>query len=132
MKVPELVRMPNERRDVALRIENVLPIPPCCPVSGNPLEGSTLTIRYRPAEWVLEVYALKQYLQLYVGGHPDGTRNMEQMVAKIAADCAAVLGVTVFVYAHLLLAPEQQMFIRATGKPPCVSTLGLIVLTGSG
>lgn len=92
-----LATLPNERREVSLRVEHVLAIPRCCPVSRNPYPGSTVAIRYRAGERLLEVYALKRYIEAFRGGHPDGTRNMETMIEKIAHDCAE--------------APEQQAAI---------------------
>ena len=109
--------MPNEHPEVSSRMVHTLEIARYCPVSHNPLPGSTLTIRYRVGECLLEVYALKAYVEAYRGGHTDGTRNMEAMVQQIARDCAAALGVTVSVQADLLLHPEQQMRIRVTAAP---------------
>lgn len=112
-----LATLPNERPDVATRMEHVLEIPRCCPASRNPQPGSTLTIRYRVEERILEVYTLKAYIASFQGGHADGTRNMESMIGKIAADAANATGVRVFIHAHLFLAPEQQMRITVTAEP---------------
>lgn len=109
--------MPNERPVVATWIENRLEIPRCCPVSSNPQPGSRLSIRYRAGDLVLEVFRLKQYVQSFVGGHEDGTRNMETMVQKIAQDCADALGVPVRVTAELELLPYQQMRLVCRANP---------------
>lgn len=110
--------MPNERPEVSARMEHTLDVPRCCPVSKNPLPGSTLTIRYQVRACLLEVYALKAYIAAFKGGHADGTRNMESMVQKVAHDCAEALGVSVFVHASLLLTPEQRMTLSVTARPP--------------
>jgi NADPH-dependent 7-cyano-7-deazaguanine reductase QueF len=112
-----LATMPNEHPEVVTRMEHPMELPRCCPVSGNPLPGSLVTIRYRVGERVLEVYALRAYIDAFRGGHPDGTRNMEAMIQKIARDCAEALGVLVFVHAHLHLAPYQEMRISVTAHP---------------
>ena len=79
------------------------PLPPsCCPVSRNPQSGF-ITVRFRPQGRVLEVYSMTAYLRSFVGGHPDGERNMEGMIEMIARDCAAALGVKVRVRAELIL-----------------------------
>jgi len=122
--------MPNEHPELRQRLENVLPLPECCPVSRNPRPGSTLTIRYRPGPWVLEVYSLKAHVQRFVGGHPDGTRNMEAMIQRIAQDCADLLEIPVFCHAHLLLHPDQEMRLSVTANP-CASTSEPISPDGS-
>jgi 7-cyano-7-deazaguanine reductase len=104
-----LQTMRNERPAVSISAEHILLLPPCCPVSHNPKAGSQIRICYRPKDKTLEVYSLHAYVQEFVDGHADGTRNMEAMIQKIAFDCANVLGVAVTVYANLVLDPEQQM-----------------------
>ena len=113
----ELATMPNEVAAVPMWVENSLELPRCCPVSKNPQPGSTLTLRYRARERVLEVYSLKQYIQQFVGGHPDGTRNMEAMIQNIAQTCANLLGTPVRACADLELMPYQKMRLVCTAKP---------------
>ena len=98
---------------------HILDIPPCCPVSGNPLLGSTITIIYRPQAVVLDVIPLPSYIRQFVGGlrGKDGmieVRDMEAMIQRIASDCCAALGVAVRVSAFLVLWPhDQRMIIKA-------------------
>lgn len=80
----------------------------CCPVSHNPREGSTLTLRYRPTDCTLEVYALQAVLRQFRGGFPGAgrypaERNMEGSVTLLAQMAADALGVPVRVRARLLL-----------------------------
>ncbi len=70
-------------------------------MSKNPAPGSTIRISYRSSRHILEVFALNHYLRAFIGGHPDGTREMEAMIQKIALDCATALGVAVVVRADL-------------------------------
>jgi 7-cyano-7-deazaguanine reductase len=98
-----LATVPNQEPGVRLLVRHALPLPQCCPVSGNPQPGSEIRISYRVGACVLEVYRLQQYLQSYVGGHLDGTRELEAMVQRIARDCAAALGQRVWVRAFVVL-----------------------------
>lgn len=107
----------DERPGVATWIENRVYLPRCCPVSKNPEPGSHLSLRYRVRGQMLEVFSLKAYIESFVGGHPDGTRNMETMVQKIAQECATLLGTTVYAHAFLLLRPDQEMRVTCKGKP---------------
>jgi NADPH-dependent 7-cyano-7-deazaguanine reductase QueF len=111
-----LATMPNEEPETRTVMRHTLPLPSCCPVSGNPQPGSEIRISYEPAGSVLEVYHLDSYLRSYVGGHPDGTRNMEAMVQHVARDCAAILGVRVRVYARVLL-QHGSLELLAIGRP---------------
>ena len=93
----------------------------CCPVSKNPREGSTITIRYTPRSCVLEVGALFAYLQTYRGGLKDETgayivRDMEGMIMQIARDCGLALGTNVEVQAEINLRPFEIMRLTARYK----------------
>jgi NADPH-dependent 7-cyano-7-deazaguanine reductase QueF len=98
------------------RIMHTLPLPSCCPISGNPLSGSAIRLRYQAEGRVLEVYDLKRYLEGFMGGWGQ-VRTMEGMVQQIADDAAHAVGVPVAVRATLLLHPGQQMTLRAKGTP---------------
>ncbi len=102
---------------VVLQECHTLALPPCCPVSKNPREGSTISISYEPVTCVLEVASLFAYIHQFVGGLRDGAgelvvRDMEGMIAKIAMDCSQVLGVSVEVQADLMLLPKQEMKLK--------------------
>jgi 7-cyano-7-deazaguanine reductase len=101
----------NEARCFWTEETHVLDLPACCPISGNPQPGSTLTIRYEPRERILEVAALRAYIDSYVGGH-DGVRSMEGMIQQIAADVAAAVSVNVCVEADLIIEPGQRMRLK--------------------
>src|SRR5438477_9326062 len=112
-----LETMPNEEWRVIMRMEHRLGLPPCCPVSGNPQPGSQITIRYLPRKKVLEVFSLRRFINEFVGGHPDGTRNMETMIQRITQACADAVGVRVRCRAELDLLPDQTMCIRCFAIP---------------
>lgn len=98
---------------------HTVPIPPCCPVTGNPREGSTLSIAYVPAGWCLEVYSLRKTVQAFRGGFPGrgrypAERNMEGMIRLLAQMAADALGVPVAVRAELVLdAGRMRLRVRA-------------------
>lgn len=117
------MRLPTTVTSQSGQLEaHTLAIPPCCPVSRNPRPGSTITISYRPHGTSLEVAALYAYIDQFDGGLKDesGTvivRNMEEMIQRIAIDCAAATGVPVGVTANLLIAPKQAMYLLVRAKP---------------
>ena len=113
----KLQTMPDEVPAVPLWVENRLSLPRCCPVSKNPQPGSTLTLRYLARGRVLEVYSLKAYIESFVDGHMDGTRNMEAMIQRIAQTCANLLQTPVRATADLELMPLQQMRLTCRAKP---------------
>ena len=84
-------------------LRHTLPLPSCCPVSGNPQEGSEIRISYRSTGAVLEVYALADYLRSFIGGHSSGVRTMEGMAQQVAEDCARTVEARVTVRAIVLL-----------------------------
>jgi len=102
-------------------------LPRCCPVSHNPLPGSRVTIRYTTGDRVLDVLYLQRYLAAYVGGLVTGgrleVRDMEAMVARIAADCARARGVGVWVQARplgglLWLADQHGISVSTDSTAP--------------
>lgn len=96
---------------------HVIPLPSCCPVSGNPQPGSKITISYHPKDKFLEVYSLKKYIDEYIGGHDSGIRDMEGMIQQIALDCATAIGGYVRVDANIKLQFGDEMQLVAKAKP---------------
>jgi len=101
---------------------HTLDLPQCCPVSHNPLPGSTVTICYRPGAYVLDIVTLYTYIHQYVGGLQDENgeiivRDLEVMIARIAEDCAQVVQVPVSACARLLLTPKQSLYAFVRKKP---------------
>ena len=117
-----IATLPNNTSGMRLFMAHTLAIPPCCPVSRNPLAGSTFTICYRARVDVLEIYSLKAYIRDFIGGYRGVTgeieiRTMEGMIARVAADCASAVGVPVRVKAEVLLRPQQSMTVIARCYP---------------
>jgi len=96
-----------------MRETHTIPLKPCCPVSGNPQEGSTIAIAYSPDGKLLEVEALRAYVDSYQGGRGD-VRSMEGMCQQITQDCANVLGVMVHAVAELVITPGQRMTLECS------------------
>lgn len=103
----DLKTQPNEARCHKMRVTHTLSIPPCCPVSKNPLEGSEIEIAYTPREVILEVEALRVYIDSYQGGRGD-VRSMEGMIQQICQDCANLLDTPVHCIARLNLCRDQH------------------------
>lgn len=97
---------------IKLESRHKLPFSGLCPVSGNPQVGSYLEISYTANAVFLEVYALRQYIDSYVGGK-DGVRDMEGTIQKIAKDCAATLRVRVQIEANILLDTGDTLILIA-------------------
>lgn len=103
-----IATQPNECRCATTHVQHVVQVPPCCPVSGNPQMGSTLSIAYTPAAVLLEVASLQKYINSYQGGR-GAVRSMEGMIQAITKDCADTLGVGVEVTTDLYIAPAQRL-----------------------
>lgn len=109
--------------DVSTFISHSAPIPPCCPVSGNPLPGSKVTVCYFPAGVVFPVEDLEAFISEYVGGHAArAIRNMEEMIQDLAIRVEEVVRVPVRVYADLVIQPPyggavQGMRVSARVAP---------------
>lgn len=108
MKLAKLKTQKNEHRCHTMTSVHTLDLKPCCPISGNPLAGSVVEIEYRAADHLLEVEALRAYVDSYQGGRGD-VRSMESMIQQITQDCADTLRCAVHVTARLNIAPEQKM-----------------------
>jgi hypothetical protein len=110
--------------DAEIMHRHILPLPPMCPVSGNPREGSTLILSYLSSGWCLEKYSLSRLLRRFNGGWK-GTprypaeRNMEgaaKLIAKMAADA---VGVPVRAHVRLKLdgGPRDRITLRVAAAP---------------
>lgn len=102
---------PNEARCSHMTETHILELPRCCPRTQNPQQGSTLEIKYRVFERILEVASLRTYVDSYVGGKGD-IRSMEGMIQAIAQDCANAAQTTVHVTARLNIEPRQKMILE--------------------
>lgn len=111
----ELATQRNEKRCHTMKETHRLELKPCCPISGNPLAGSVIEIEYRVDELVLEVAALRAYVDSYQGGRGD-VRSMEGMCQQITQDCADAVQTSVWTRATLNIAPEQQMIVECSAN----------------
>lgn len=112
----ELETQPNERRCASTEETHTLSLPPCCPVTGNPQGGSSVTIRYVPQRCFIEVASLRRYVDSFIGGRGD-VRSMEGMVQQIAQDCADAVQTGVMVIGDLFIQPDQRMGLRCSAEP---------------
>lgn len=111
--------------DTKTFVSHTAPIPPCCPVSGNPKAGSTVRVSYLPRGVVVPVEILEERVRGYVGGF-ESIRGMEEMIQDIARWCAEETGVRVRAVADLVIQPPyggemQTMRVSARCTPTKVS-----------
>jgi len=90
-------------------------IPPLCPRTQNPIQGSTLTISYTPADKLLEVYSLNEYVTSFIGSNE--VRDLELLTQVVAHDCHEVLGVQVLVIGKYLLNIGQAVICECESEP---------------
>ncbi len=121
-----LCTLPRDYPDVFTISRHVVELPAsCCPVSANPKDGSTLTLRYAPNDTVLEVYSLRALLRMSIGGYKGSDcgaypaeRNMEGMVQLVAQMAADALGAPVRFRAHVNIDTGiLQLSGKATPSP---------------
>lgn len=96
-------------------------LPSCCPVSGNPQTGSTLTLSYRPQGSVIETYSLQSVVEQFRRGFPGvgpyrAERNMEGMVYLLCQMASDAAGVRVRARASLVL-DTGAMIISTSAEP---------------
>jgi NADPH-dependent 7-cyano-7-deazaguanine reductase QueF len=99
IKNPNIAKLTRQTHEVQ--------IPPLCPKTGNPIDGSTLTIAYAPEEELLELYSLNEYVASFIGS--DEVRDLEQFTQVVARDCHEVLGVKVAVTGKFVLNIGQTL-----------------------
>ncbi len=87
--------IPNANPNVQTRITLTTPIVDLCPHSHEPQAGSTLAIAYSPAALLLELHAVKVWIQTQLTEALD----VETFAQRAAQAAAAALGVPVVVTA---------------------------------
>lgn len=116
-KPVSLKTQPNEARCHRTKEIHILPLKPCCPYSGNPKDGSEIQIEYTVDNRILEVAALRAYVDSYIGGLGE-IRSMEGMIQQITQDCADAVGVSVWTQARLNIEPGQRMILECSANAP--------------
>lgn len=100
----------------SIAMQHLLPLPPCCPVSKNPREGSTINIEYTTTGDVLDVLYIAKYLATFVNGKGE-IRSAEDMIEQIADDVLAVLAcdnADVVVTAKIVLGDGETLNIQVS------------------
>jgi NADPH-dependent 7-cyano-7-deazaguanine reductase QueF len=90
---PKISRLTKQTNEVV--------VPPLCPKTANPINGSTLTITYVPERCLLEFYSLNEYVASFIGSNE--VRDLELLTQVVARDCHEVLGVPVTVIGKYIL-----------------------------
>jgi hypothetical protein len=119
LHVSGLRTMPHNGTVGAVHV--TLSLPSCCPVSGNPQKGSTLTLSYRPVGSVIETYSLESVVQQFKRGFPGvgpyrAERNMEGMIHLLCQMASDAAGVRVRGRANLIL-DTGPMVISTAARP---------------
>lgn len=109
------------RTDTDTHVSHSVSLPECCPISCNPRPGSELVIHYRPNGLVLPVEDLSSWIEEYVGGHPDGVREMETIIQDLAERVSKSIEASVTAVANLRISPpfggaEQGMRVVVKAK----------------
>jgi NADPH-dependent 7-cyano-7-deazaguanine reductase QueF len=99
----------------AYTVEHTIPVPPLCPVTNNPVDGSVVRICYSNAITVLDVTTLTPYLASFIGSAE--YRDMEAVLSRIAADVTAALGVCCTVRGVLALVDGQTFDMTIVAGP---------------
>jgi NADPH-dependent 7-cyano-7-deazaguanine reductase QueF len=103
----------NPTLAVIVRQTHEVAIPALCPKTSNPMAGSTLTITYAPADKLLEVYSLSEYVTAFTGS--ETVRDLELLTQMVARDCRAALSVEVTVTGKFLLNIGQTLICECRG-----------------
>src|SRR5262249_30319319 len=113
-----LKTIPNPPISRILKQTHEVVVPPLCPKTGNPIEGSTLTISYRPDQKLLEVYSLNEYIASFIGSNE--VRDLELLTQVITQECHAVLGVPVSIIGKFVLDIRQTVICEceSSNAPP--------------
>lgn len=85
---------------------HTVPIPPLCPVSHNPAQG-TLTITYYNTTSLLDVTTLTEYIASFTASHEH--RDIEAVVWAVARDVATTLNTIVTVRGVFILTDGQTV-----------------------
>ena len=106
----------NQHPAISMVQRHIINVPALCPVTGNPQQGSTLTVTYLPETKLLELYSLTEYVHSFIGHKT--VRDIEHFAQTFAQDCADALGVSVSVRAHFVLHLDQIIKLRIKATPP--------------
>lgn len=110
-----IATIPNRMPSVSLDIRHEVPLPSLCPATGNPQPGSSLSIRYRPTDRLLDVFGITALLNEYVG-HTT-IRDVEYMIQHLARRLSTVLTVPVMLEAEIVLDIGQRLVVQAQVSP---------------
>lgn len=106
-----LAVIPNRAGPV--RVALTTPCAGLCPVSGEPREGSTLTLRYQPAAVLIGLDAVA----LWLGTQTREALDLETLVQRLAHDAAAAAGMAVEAEGAFVLRDGISMTVTAWSDP---------------
>lgn len=111
--------LPNREPAIQTRVTLRTPYSGACPMSGYPLKGSWIEVRYEPKEYILELSTVAAHLPTYATEAID----VETVAQRLARDCAAVLAVPVAVEAYYLLRDGIELWSSCTAPAATNTTM---------
>ena len=102
--------IPNSNPGVQTAVTLTTPYSRACPHSGEPQPGSTITVEYTPADRLLELHAVAEWLAPF--SHGDEAMDLETVAQRCAVAAAEAVGVSVVVIASYILANDVRLTCR--------------------
>jgi NADPH-dependent 7-cyano-7-deazaguanine reductase QueF len=93
--------IPNSNPTVQTTVTLITPYAGACPHSGEPQLGSTISIEYAPADRLLELHAVAEWIAPFSAG--DEAIDLETVAQRCAVAAAQAVGVPVVVIASYIL-----------------------------
>lgn len=80
----------NQYPELNTTVTLTTPFVGACPHSGEPQEGSTISVTYQPTDKLIELHAIEQYLAKLTRGSE--ALDLETVVQLVAMACREALG----------------------------------------
>ena len=100
----------NSHPEVQTTVELITPYAGACPVSHEPQVGSTITVQYAPAERLLELHGVQEWLAPFATG--DEAMDLETLCQRLHTAAEAALAVSVTVRGDYILRNDLRMVVR--------------------
>lgn len=108
--VKTIATIQNQHPELPTTITLTTPFVGACPHSGEPQEGSFLSVSYQPKDKLIEIHAIEEYLKQFSEGSE--AVDLETVAQRTARDCYQALGVGVTVEARYRLSKGLEVVCR--------------------
>lgn len=107
--------LPNSHPEIETTVHLTTPYHGACPHSSEPQAGSIITVCYTPADKLLELHAVAQWLRRF----SEGTEaiDLETVAQQTAQAAAEALGVPVTIVADYILRNDLRMRCTCQSSP---------------